>query len=179
VTIKHRDEYPEVLAASRDPHRLIALHEARCDEGTALTIMAWLLKERPIARPLKTVFAGNRGRATSMKRRPNGDYVSWISLPTITSGRLRIGIVLHEYAHLLTPGAKHGHVFTSMLDDLCELFLGATIRPAEVSLAATGYVKYQKRSKCFRCGIGTTRTHSTKPSLPCCGRCEREGYVRW
>src|SRR5262245_23622274 len=168
----HWAEYDSVLAASRDPARLERLHEVPLTQSQAVALLQWAAKQMPLtgSQELKVFFMGRRGRATRKSR--EGVIVKrLITLPKETAYRvvdnrrlLRVGLVLHEYAHhAVGLEAGHGEAFVKALDDLCE----AAEAPQEARSAAAGakivHTTYTKRSKCFRCGVMTTRKHSGKP----------------
>jgi hypothetical protein len=177
--LTHWGEYDHVLAKSRDAQRLMRLHEIRCSKTEALALLTWCQSAMQKRRPelLRAFFAGTRGRAGTRVDKHRGvvKYV-FVTLPPEGSRRLRVGIVLHEYAHLVAPrGAKHDWRFVTVLDDLCELFESAKL---ELDVAAgtpvdqTLHRSYTKRVKCVHCKMGTTRKHSVK-GYACCGVCER------
>ena len=179
----HWAEYDEVMRASDVPGALAKLHDTPCTQEEALKILAWCesVQQRRADTithvsgtthqeflPLRVFFMGHRGRA-SVRRRREG-FVQLISLP-VGGKRLRVGIVLHEYAHHVAPaGCMHSQPFVNVLDRLVQRFNSAVL-PQAVPVAAGMHRSYVKRSKCFRCGVGTTRKHS-RTGIASCGRCE-------
>ena len=182
-------EYDVVVAASSDPARLERLHRTRINPGQAIALVELLLRILPIyrdgyerngkvlpVRSIRAFFAGQRGRASANFSKEPGAVHLRILLPGF-SHRLRVGIVLHEYAHHLV-GLKHRHdrTFTGALDLLCEFVETGKIGLPEQTAAGTTdlHRAYSPRSACRRCRVATTRKHSIL-GTPCCGRCERAG----
>jgi hypothetical protein len=175
--LRHWGEYDHVLAKSSDAAALIALHETPCSEEEAIKILGWAegLKPRRLLNdvklPMRLYFMGNRGRAGTKMRR--GHYRHHMSLPKGGGRRLRVGIVLHEYAHLVAEaGAKHNHEFVRILDELVTLFNAGAMPAEAVAAGPPIYKKHTPRGKCFRCGQQTTRKSTRFPGSYSCRACE-------
>lgn len=120
-------EYRRVLILSRDPWSLRKLHYTPITPGIAQHLLTLLAAHH--GRPMPTLYWGV-GRAQASFRH---NRISLPSLPfmvnTRTSvGSLTVGLILHEFAHLLAPVYRgngrrdpHGHVFTIVLDCLVAL----------------------------------------------------------
>jgi len=182
-------EYDSVFGASQEKERLRRLHDTPCSKEEALAIVRWLVRVRPVyvgnflLGRLQVVFAGKRGRA-GIKRRPSGVVRPWISLPApqyrfAATGKpcLRVGIVLHEYAHhLATLAVGHTRPFVQVLDALCVLFETSQVDRADLASGPpTGEIvanSYVKRGRCWQCGQSTTRRHSRLPGRYSCKKHE-------
>jgi hypothetical protein len=183
--IRHWAEYDHVLERSSAPETLIKLHETPCTEQEAIAILHWLdtqrarrlFRDAPL--PMRLYFMGYRGRA-GMKIR-QGKAHHHMSLPSgaVNGGRrLRVGLVLHEYAHLVAPsGEKHGKIFVDILDDLVRLFNTGTMPREQAAAGPPIHRRHQKRGKCWRCGQQTTRRHSTLDGRYSCKACEHTRHT--
>jgi hypothetical protein len=174
-------EYEPVLRASADRSRLERLNATPCTQDEAIAILEWLRRRHPLSTtlPLKLFFMGRRGRAS---RLVHADRLL-ITLPA--GGKLlRVGLVLHEYAHHLAGlGTGHGPVFVQALDELAlsfeteDAYACADTPDAAASEGPPLYTQYAKRQRCHFCGVNTTRKHS-RNAYPCCGRCETAHALR-
>ena len=104
-------EYRMVICNSTNPTRLIRLHRTACKPLVATMMNIILSKRYAIVQPRLT-FGCKYGHANKGR----------IALPD--NGRLRIGLVLHEFAHVLDLtnigwSAPHGPRFVRILDELC------------------------------------------------------------
>jgi len=128
-------EYQKVSRLSRDPHRLQSAHQTPCTQEAAQKIVGIVDDLHDIEVSVVRFRERACGRAY---------YNRALSLPATPGagfGCLRVGIVLHELAHLVTwkqygrpqrragtrrtkrKGAEaHGQVFVSILDDLIEMW---------------------------------------------------------
>jgi hypothetical protein len=126
-------EYARVLSRSRDPELLRRLHARAISPTDAEALVALVFETAHRTAP-RVVFRGYRGHSNiktmTITLPAAGNRIAPSS--GIGIGSLRVGIVLHECAHLLaqrftTRDLCHGPVFVGHLDALCaaygELFL--------------------------------------------------------
>jgi hypothetical protein len=171
-------EYPYVLRMSNNPKLLVGLHSVRCTRSEAVFLVEWLAERFPLPldKPLRVFFMGKRGKSSvrGLQEAEDGEISvreRRIALPATDD--LRIGIVIHEYAHQLEIGDNHGPDFVRALDKLAHAVSNPdSVSPAvDVAAGTVDHREYTKRSRCCRCLTNTTRKHS-KTGIPCCGKCE-------
>jgi len=141
-------EYDIVSRQSLNPARLRLAHETSCNPDTAYFLIAVMhdhafpnnARQAPIVRLRKPRINGSARGWGGMKK--GRGYVSLPVTPMTDSskpyGKLRIGLVVHEYAHaveMLKFGhSDHGARFTMILDEL--LFFTEQFWATKRSIAA-------------------------------------------
>lgn len=138
-------EYNVVTRASRDADALLAAHATPCTKAEARALLAALQVQHGVLNLKVTITTRcRRGRGGVKRKRdysavslgsspwdaPWGPRVPFVTLPAVprklassTCGNfagLRVGLVLHEFAHVLRPWDGHNAKFTACLDDLVE-----------------------------------------------------------
>lgn len=129
-------EYPGVAEMSMNLDRLRRAHVTPCDHALAYLLVAIMhnahkdqyiyggpapvIKFRRDKRGFKRSWA--RSKPNGMKRLclPHEDLIYNPITCRNPNGYLRVGVVIHEYAHLLTmkSGELHGRAFVIVLDQL-------------------------------------------------------------
>jgi hypothetical protein len=179
VATTPRWEYDKVLQLSADAEALLRVHGMPLTKDEAKAVLDWAVAIRPRPskeKPLRLFFRGKRGKYSLTK--------GYISLPA-AAPRLRVGIVLHEYAHHLERKRKdtvseslmevkgkdpHGKDFVRVLDELVSLFLAGAAAERNAPAAASFELRtYKKRGRCLGCKMATTRR--TESGEPGCKKC--------
>lgn len=128
MTTAIRGEYPQVAGDTQEWTLLNDAHQMSCTEHKAIELMR-VVWELPIAKDVMKIRylefrKGGRGR-TNYK-----DWAVYLPRPGESRHMLRVGLVLHECAHLIHQWAimkktgtwdcslNHGAGFTTVLDEL-------------------------------------------------------------
>ncbi len=163
-------EYPAVMAGSTDPEALTHVHREACTREEAAELVSRLNAAHPPAWSWdgKIRWAGKRGR---VRYRPRTQQC-FLTLPSDQS--LRVGVVLHEWAHMtLAHGFAHGRHFIEVLDYLTARWMsgafGTWEQVIEAAASAPPAPKWAKRRPCVGCKVQTTRMRNGRTI---CARCE-------
>ena len=111
------NEYPTVLSRSRDREALVQSHSTRISVKKARETIFAYIDEYEINTDVR--FTGKTGRGLC-EHFKNGKID--IMLPAEDTGKLTMGITLHELAHALAfldrKGRQHDDGFVAVLDNL-------------------------------------------------------------
>lgn len=131
-------EYETVAARSMNLARLRRAHNTPCDHALAFTLVAIMhevhkqdyvagkgiipkvhFRRSKLGRKRSFSYTNTKTGQKTL-RLPHEEMIYNPSVHKSPTGRLRVGVVIHEYAHLLTVKKtdNHGHLFTSVLDQL-------------------------------------------------------------
>ena len=111
-------EYAKVSRRTKNYDLLEMLHSTPCTQSEAIAMIESIAKQYGISVSAIRFREGSRGRAYYKKF-----SITLPATPGSGFGRLRIGIVLHEIAHLIAckRGEKaHRQVFVDVLDTLTD-----------------------------------------------------------
>lgn len=148
MPLKHKNfgEYSKVCKLTRNLALLLSAHETPCNQDEAKALIETVARKYGLQVSAVRFKEGVRGWAYYKSQS--------LSLPASAGkgfGRLRVGIVLHEIAHLITRkkigiplrvgGMKlrrktgeesHGTVFVSVLDDLLQGWSDGSLYTEEI-----------------------------------------------